>query len=107
MRITCPHCGERSHAEFTYLGDAAPRRPEAARAPAPEAWFSSPVAEAFVDYVYFRTNPPGVLAEWWQHTGGCRAWIRVERNVTTHAVGTVTAAPGTRGATGLAEESAR
>ena len=27
MRIPCPHCGERDHAEFTYAGDATVRRP--------------------------------------------------------------------------------
>ena len=27
MRIACPHCGLRDVREFTYLGDAAPERP--------------------------------------------------------------------------------
>ena len=35
----------------------------------------------FVDYVYMRTNPAGLLKEFWQHTGGCRAWLVVDRNV--------------------------
>ena len=84
MRIPCPFCGERSSAEFTYLGDAAPRRPDGA----------ARTLQAFQDYVYMRQNPPGPLRELWQHTGGCRTWLVVERNVTTHAIGTVEAARG-------------
>ncbi len=96
MRISCPYCGERSHAEFTYLGDAAPvRPPEPARHAAPD----QAALDAFSDYVYIRTNPPGTLHEWWQHTGGCRAWLRVERNVTTHEIGAVTAARAAAGGT--------
>jgi sarcosine oxidase subunit delta len=86
MRIRCPSCGDRDHGEFAYRGDAAPSRPEAiGRAPAPDA-------RLFVDYVYMRTNSPGVMQEYWQHVGGCRAWLIVERNVTTHAILNVTAA---------------
>lgn len=89
MRIPCPTCGERAHAEFTYLGDASPTRPQGF----PQSGNDGAVAaDAFVEYVYLRRNPPGGLREWWQHTGGCRAWLAVERDVTTHAVGTVTAA---------------
>lgn len=83
MRIPCPHCGDRSHAEFSYRGDAAPVRPHA---------LGSADQALFHDYVYLRANPAGQLTEWWQHTGGCRAWLAVERDVTTHAVGRVTAA---------------
>ena len=86
MRIPCPYCGERSNAEFTYLGDASPLRPRDARAPTGQG--AAPLRD-MVDYVYVRGNPPGVLREWWQHTGGCRAWLMVERDVSTHAVGSV------------------
>ena len=82
MRIPCPFCGERSSAEFSYLGDAAPQRPDG----------TARNLQAFHDYVYVRQNPPGALRELWQHTGGCRSWLVVERNVTTHAIGTVEAA---------------
>lgn len=84
MRIPCPHCGDRSHAEFSYLGDAAPVRPVPMASGADQALFH--------DYTYLRANPAGVLKEWWQHTGGCRAWLAVERDVTTHAIGRVAAA---------------
>ncbi len=81
MRIPCPFCGERGNAEFSYLGDAAPVRPD------PKAGMA-----AFYDYVYTRDNPPGMIREWWHHVGGCRAWLVVERNVTTHEIAGVTAA---------------
>ena len=82
MRILCPFCGDRSHAEFAYRGDAAPVRPRADPRRAPDPTL-------FVDYVYLRTNPAGVLQEFWQHTGGCRAWLVVDRDVTTHVISNV------------------
>ena len=86
MRIPCPHCGTRSHAEFAYLGDAGHTRPTPAEGP--------PDPTLFVDYVYLRPNPAGWHKEWWQHVGGCRAWLVVERNVTTHEIrGAVPARP--------------
>lgn len=74
MRLTCPHCGERSLAEFSYRGAADPQRPEAG-AP-PEAW---------VDYVYLRENPAGPHRELWHHIHGCRQWITLTRDTRTHA----------------------
>ena len=106
MRISCPYCGERSNAEFTYLGDAALVRPQDQRrqaGPAVAGSAGSAADEAvlrdFTDYVYFRNNPPGPLREWWQHTGGCRAWLVVERNVSTHEIGAVSAAGPAHGGT--------
>jgi sarcosine oxidase subunit delta len=75
MRISCPHCGERGHDEFIYLGDATVTRP-AANAPAAD-WH---------DYVYVRDNPSGPHRELWQHVSGCRAWLVVGRDTRTHAI---------------------
>lgn len=86
MRIQCPYCGDRVHSEFTYLGDAGPTRPSSGMT----AQASDPTL--FVDYVYIRANPPGLHREYWQHVGGCRAWVVVERDVTTHAIARVTPA---------------
>ena len=70
MRIPCPHCGPRTHEEFTYYGDAIVRRPSA----------TGPDAEAaFYDYVYTRDNPFGLHRELWFHQGGCHEWLVVER----------------------------
>ena len=68
MRITCPHCGERDSREFSYFGDAKTARGED---------FAS---------TYLRDNPAGNHTELWQHVSGCRAWLKVVRNVTTHEV---------------------
>jgi sarcosine oxidase subunit delta len=83
MRIPCPFCGDRVHSEFLYLGDAGPVRPKAAERGA------LPDATLFHDYVHIRDNPAGMHREYWQHSGGCRAWLVVERDVTTHAIGRV------------------
>jgi sarcosine oxidase subunit delta len=77
MRIKCPYCGERDAQEFTYRGDAAPKRPD------PDG---SGAGEAFYDYVYLRDNPAGPLAELWYHRAGCRSWLIVERDTRTHAI---------------------
>jgi len=72
--IACPYCGPRVQAEFTYGGADLPR-------PAPEdsteAWFA---------YVYLRDNPKGPHAELWQHSAGCRTWLRVRRDTRSHDV---------------------
>lgn len=77
MRIPCPHCGERDAREFSYLGDAAPTRPRADAADAPER---------FTEYVYLRDNPAGPLRELWYHGSGCQAWLRVTRDTRTHTI---------------------
>jgi methylglutamate dehydrogenase subunit B len=83
MRIRCPHCGERPSEEFSYLGDASPKRPRSNDSSSMDEWF---------DYVYLRDNPKGVMREYWHHSGGCRGWLVAERNTDTHEfVSTVTA----------------
>ncbi len=80
MRISCPLCGPRDVSEFTYLGDAGPRRPDPSAADA---------AEAFHDYVHLRDNPAGWHEELWYHEAGCRSWLQVRRNTVTHELGEV------------------
>ena len=75
LLIPCPWCGERAHTEFTYLGDATVTRPE------PDA-----DEKQWYDFVYTRDNPRGRHVEWWQHSAGCRQWIKVERDTMTHEV---------------------
>jgi methylglutamate dehydrogenase subunit B len=87
MRIFCPNCGERGVHEFSYRGDAQPIRPTApAAAPIDAALMAS-----FIDYVYFRDNSPGLHTELWYHSGGCRVFLKVSRNVTTHEISQVEA----------------
>lgn len=76
MLIPCPHCGPRAQSEFSYGGDATRQRPDPV----------STSTEAWLDHLYLRDNPRGPHLEWWQHSGGCRAWIKVRRDTATHAI---------------------
>jgi sarcosine oxidase subunit delta len=80
VRIPCPYCGERGNEEFSYLGDASPRRPDPAAADA---------AQQFADYVYLRDNPRGLLHELWYHAAGCHSWLVVTRDTMSHAITSV------------------
>ncbi len=77
MRIDCPFCGERDVAEFTYLGDAAFRRPPP-DTPDP--------AGRFFEAVYLRENPAGPHRELWYHGSGCHSWLQVTRDTRTHEI---------------------
>ncbi|HEY4192294.1 MAG TPA: sarcosine oxidase subunit delta [Mesorhizobium sp.] len=92
MRIACPFCGERENGEFTYLGDATPKRP--AIVAIDDAVDASAEAAAFHDYVYLRDNIAGDMSEYWYHGGGCRSWLIVERNTLSHEILSVRAVPG-------------
>jgi heterotetrameric sarcosine oxidase delta subunit len=86
LTIRCPHCGERTHTEFTFIGDGERQRPSD---DAPEAvWY---------DYVYLRDNRRGNLREIWQHNLGCRGFVLVERDLLTHAVGATMPLPSVEG----------
>ena len=75
--IVCPHCGPRSHAEFTHQGEIVPRPdPGAAR---PE-WRS---------YLYERDNRAGRQRERWFHVHGCRRFLDVERDTVTNEITSV------------------
>lgn len=75
MRIPCPFCGERDAQEFVYRGDASPKRPD-----------RDACEDAFVDYVYLRDNPAGLVAEHWYHAQGCRNWLVVMRDTRSHII---------------------
>ena len=81
MIIHHPLLGPRDAAEFTYLGDASLiDRPD---------WQADDALDAFHDYVYLRDNPAGIHRELWYHTSGCRSWLTVERDTTTHEIASV------------------
>jgi len=79
MRINCPLCGERDSREFHYRGAA--RLLDRPKSDAGSADFH--------DYVHIRENPAGKNRELWLHETGCRAWLVVTRNVSTHQIFTV------------------
>lgn len=76
MRLTCPLCGPRDRREFTFRG--------------PSLLENRPGADAsdldWHRYIHLRDNPAGESEEIWNHEMGCRAWLRVRRSTTTHAV---------------------
>lgn len=75
MRLSCPLCGERDLREFHYRGDAVlMSRPEGGD------------AEAMHRYLHIRANPAGEHSELWSHALGCRAWLVVRRDTTSHEV---------------------
>jgi len=76
LLIPCPHCGPRAQVEFSYGGDATVTRPDPEQASRDE----------WLDHVYLRANPCGPHLEWWQHSAGCRRWIKVRRDTATHEV---------------------
>ena len=76
MRITCPHCGARDAQEFSYLGDANPKRPDGMEA----------TEAAMHDYVHLRDNPAGRHRELWYHGAGCHAWLVVQRDLRSHVI---------------------
>jgi len=82
LSIPCPHCGARDRNEFSYGGDADRRPPD----------LSADLAGGWFDYVYIRDNPRGPHREFWQHSGGCRAWLVVNRDTVTHEILSVEAA---------------
>jgi methylglutamate dehydrogenase subunit B len=77
MRIKCPYCGSRDASEFSYVGDATLKRP---------ADHERDTADPMFDYVYLRDNPAGRHSEHWYHGAGCRSWIIVERDTTSHDI---------------------
>ena len=74
MRIKCPWCGDRPRQEFSYWGDATVARPT-----------GDDFAD-WMDFTYLRENPAGPHRELWYHRSGCRSWLSVERDTTTHEI---------------------
>ena len=72
--ITCPNCGPREAAEFSYGGETTRR-----------AGPGSSDRE-LTGYLYFRENVNGWQQEWWLHRDGCRRWFLAERHTLTNEV---------------------
>lgn len=77
LRIDCPWCGPRDEDEFVNGGDAHIDRPEPPEQVSPEDWAA---------YLFFHTNPKGVLAERWVHSFGCRRWFHALRDTVSHRI---------------------
>ena len=79
MLITCPHCGPRAQAEFTYE-----RTVDSVVQP------NADPAQA-MEHLFTRANPRGLDDEVWRHTFGCRAWLVMTRHRVTHVIEAVRA----------------
>ena len=72
LLIDCPYCRmARPEIEFAYGGEA-----HIARAADP----SAVTDEEWANFLYFRSNPKGVLAERWRHTFGCGRFFNCLRD---------------------------
>ncbi|HEY1783684.1 MAG TPA: sarcosine oxidase subunit delta [Roseiarcus sp.] len=72
LLIACPYCGmARPEIEFAYGGEAHIARPADASALTDAEW---------ANFLYFRSNPKGVLAERWRHAHGCGRFFNCLRD---------------------------
>lgn len=76
LLLDCPNCGPRNVSEFRYGGEVNPRPADPAATP----------DDAWIDYLYMRTNISGKQTEWWYHRNGCGLWFLAERNTLTNSV---------------------
>ena len=74
IRITCPHCGERTLEEYVYG--------EMFDVPAD----ITDAAEWEVDRSFMHNNLEGPVREAWFHLYGCRRWIVVRRDTATDEI---------------------
>ena len=75
LLIECPYCGPRNEVEFHYGGEAHVPYPEDPSALSDHEWS---------EYLFYRANPKGILAERWQHSAGCRKWFNALRDTRTY-----------------------
>lgn len=75
LLINCPCCGKRDQTEFTYGGDGSIVFP--ALDASTKEWH---------DAVFERENKFGRQTETWQHLFGCRMWLLIERDTSTHEI---------------------
>ena len=78
LLISCPYCGmERPEIEFRYGGEAHIARPVDPNATSDAEW---------AEYLYFRANPKGALAERWRHVFGCGRFFNVLRDTVSDKI---------------------
>ena len=74
LLIICPYCGERPELEFRNMGEAHIARRTFAQAITDDEW---------AEFLYFRTNPKGLIAERWRHLHGCGRFFNAVRHTVT------------------------
>lgn len=68
-RLACPFCGPRELQEFEF-----------------HKTLPANGSQSECDRTYLRVADAQLSVEHWQHVGGCRAWLLVQRNPSTGAV---------------------
>jgi sarcosine oxidase, subunit delta len=71
LLIACPWCGARPENEFRYGGEAHIVRPRHPASADDQAW---------VDFLYMRSNPKGAHYERWRHIHGCGRFFNCVRD---------------------------
>ena len=71
LLVPCPDCGPRPEIEFRCGGEAHLVRPADPGTVDDEAW---------AEFLFYRANTKGVLAERWNHAHGCQRWFNVLRD---------------------------
>lgn len=80
LLIECPNCGPRDETEYQYGGEAHVAYPEDPSQLSDREW---------AEYLFYRNNPRGLLAERWAHAMGCRRWFNVIRDTVTYEIKSV------------------
>ncbi|HTR13354.1 MAG TPA: sarcosine oxidase subunit delta [Roseiarcus sp.] len=78
LLIPCPYCGmERPEIEFRNGGEAHIARPADPAATSDAEW---------AEYLFFRQNPKGVIAERWRHVSGCGRFFNSLRDTVSDRI---------------------
>ena len=85
LLIRCPYCGGRPEIEFSCGGEAHIARPLDPSIMSDAEW---------AEFLFYRGNKKGIIAERWYHQSGCQKWFNALRDsvtdkfITTYKMGT-------------------
>jgi sarcosine oxidase subunit delta len=77
LLISCPYCGPRPENEFRYGGEAHIVRPRQPADLDDEAW---------MNFLYMRSNPKGIHYERWRHFNGCARFFNCVRDTVSDRI---------------------
>ncbi len=77
LLIDCPYCGKRPELEFTCGGEAHIARPPRPAEVPDQEW---------AEFLYYRANAKGIVAERWNHAHGCQRWFNALRDTVSDKI---------------------
>lgn len=77
LLIDCPYCGDRPEIEFHCGGEAHIARPLDPSQLDDRQW---------AEFLFYRANTKGVMAERWSHQNGCQRWFNALRNTVSDKI---------------------